>query len=319
MGASLSCDLVGYVNNHLALLYHVSRCPYLTSPDGNLPDVISRYRNFMVLRSLGLASSTPLDIEWIWHVHRLHPVEYMKDCLKAFGKVIPSQYRKVKIETDREGLLQHFYISTFECATPLSSTDAKLFSSFAPSVDLVKAAVRQQDFLEQAKYLYGGGPELFKKFLRDYIMFLRLFKFTKNADVLVPTIGIDLIWHTHMRFPEFYSRDMRKFTGQILNHNDDIPATNLLRHSFSTSQKWSKKYGKAYDKSNTNIDNRAVLTCATFLAGSFYPDGAWEKPPYTVISDFNPILNCTVSGAFLCGGSLCGAGVNMGGEMVKCV
>jgi hypothetical protein len=42
MGSSLSCDIVGYVNNHLSLLYHVSRCPYLTSTDGNLLDVISR-------------------------------------------------------------------------------------------------------------------------------------------------------------------------------------------------------------------------------------------------------------------------------------
>ena len=43
MGTSFSRDLVGYVNNHLSLLYHVSRCPYLTSVDGNLTDVIARY------------------------------------------------------------------------------------------------------------------------------------------------------------------------------------------------------------------------------------------------------------------------------------
>jgi hypothetical protein len=313
MGSSLSCDLVGYVNNHLSLLYHVSRCPFLTSPDGNLLDVITRYQNFMTLRSYGLAQSTPLDVEWIWHVHRLHPVEYIKDCMSAFGKVIPSQFTKVKIETEKEDLLKHFYLTTYECATPLSPEDAKLFR-FKPSINLVDAAVKQQGFLEQANYLYGGGPELFRKFEKDYIMFLKLFKKVKNQDVLVPTIGIDLIWHTHMRFPEHYADDTKRVIGHILDHNDDIPATALLRHSFTTSQRWSREYGKAYDKSNTNISNKAVWESRSFLDGSFYPEGGWEMPPHSVVGDFSPILNCTISGAFICGGSLCGGiSVNVSG------
>ncbi len=72
----------------------------------------------MFLRSCGQADKTKVDVEWIWHIvsisiffflkifpkyfqtkssllpfkHRLHPVEYEKDCIKAFGFVIPSQY-----------------------------------------------------------------------------------------------------------------------------------------------------------------------------------------------------------------------------------
>jgi hypothetical protein len=69
------------------------------------------YRNYIFLRYFDLAQHTNVGVEWIWHVvsgffhfysfhferltstqHRLHPMNYVEDCNRAFGRLIPSQY-----------------------------------------------------------------------------------------------------------------------------------------------------------------------------------------------------------------------------------
>lgn len=91
MGGIISTNLVPHVHGHIAMLYHVSRSPELYTENEAIPKAIQkyinlnklvlfllqlrstayiwwRYRHFMVLRAHGLAKSTTLEVEWIWHV-----------------------------------------------------------------------------------------------------------------------------------------------------------------------------------------------------------------------------------------------------------
>jgi hypothetical protein len=41
--------------------------------------------------------------------------------------------------------------------------------------------------------------------------------------MLVPTLDIDLMWHTHMLFPVQYATDCKQITGiPLINHDDEV-------------------------------------------------------------------------------------------------
>eukprot|EP00026_Physarum_polycephalum_P010652 Phypoly_transcript_10821.p1 GENE.Phypoly_transcript_10821~~Phypoly_transcript_10821.p1 ORF type:complete len:373 (+),score=42.54 Phypoly_transcript_10821:106-1224(+) len=293
MGNSLSQDLVEYVPGHLALLYHVDRLPELTSNPEFIGSAIKRYKNFMFLRSYDLAQHTSVEVEWMWHVHRLHPRHYQKDCERAFGRTIPSQYKPMNPQKDHLHLVEHF---DFHCnATkelPKGIQDA--IDNFYPSFDLVAAAIRQRGFIAQSRAFFGCTRKDFKKFEKDYVMYLELVSECNPRDTLVPTIAIDLMWHTHMRIPEQYFIDSRNLLGRLLDHDDNIESSKISESFQRTSDLWRKKFGKQYALPGTPIplppssssstssstpspskSTRPITKTTPFADGTLFAIGAW--------------------------------------------
>jgi hypothetical protein len=80
-----------------------------------------------------------VDIAWVWHLHKLNPEVYKKDCMLAFNKVIetpePFAYLhpgKKKAEEDRDPIREN---------TDTSLPCAKI------SFDIFECAERQSVFL----------------------------------------------------------------------------------------------------------------------------------------------------------------------------
>jgi hypothetical protein len=73
----------------------------------------------------------------------------------------------------------------------------------------------------------------------------------------VPTLDIDLIWHTHMLFPKNYQQFGLKRTGRVIHHDDSIVQT-VLDNSFQkTSKKWFRLYKERYALS---CDSRSAFS-----------------------------------------------------------
>jgi len=45
--------------------------------------------------------------------------------------------------------------------------------------------------------------------------------------IIVPTLDIDLAWHTHMLFPGHYIRDTYDMIGYTPDHDDDMSSQKL--------------------------------------------------------------------------------------------
>jgi len=45
--------------------------------------------------------------------------------------------------------------------------------------------------------------------------------------IIVPTLDIDLAWHTHMLFPGHYIHDTKELIGFTPDHDDDMPNQQL--------------------------------------------------------------------------------------------
>ncbi|CAF2896828.1 unnamed protein product [Rotaria sp. Silwood2] len=158
----------------------------------------------------------PWQINWIWHVHRLHPMAYNNDCTKQLlnGELVDKTYRRLRIKE----LRRYHSVNLFE--------SIRNPPTFVPSIDLTKAVVHQRDFLEKFKQhklfsmnLRLLNRNLFEQMVQNYISFLKL---AKIDEIIVPTFDIDLIWHTHMRFPFSYQNMSKAICGFLLDHGDSL-------------------------------------------------------------------------------------------------
>ncbi|KAJ5604818.1 hypothetical protein N7510_009972 [Penicillium lagena] len=77
-----------------------------------------------------------------------------------------------------------------------------------------------------------------------YLKFLQLIKESKST--LVPTLDIDLLWHTHQLSPVAYEKYCKKYLRRQINHVDTIRATTRSTGQDDTERLWATRYGESY-------------------------------------------------------------------------
>ena len=111
------------------------------------------------------------------------------------------------------------------------------------SLDLIQAVGRQQDFNTKAIYkINWQSPFGIARGIRQYEKFMKLIM-THPSQVMVPTLEIDLAWHTHMLHPSTYRLFTFKYTGQYVNHDDNIVPEQLSKFVKDTDKVWRETNG----------------------------------------------------------------------------
>lgn len=83
-----------------------------------------------------------------------------------------------------------------------------------------------------------------------YLKFLQLMKESKS--ILVPTLDIDLLWHTHQLSPVAYDKYCKTHVGRRINHVDTVRTTKRSTGEDDTARLWAMRYGESYfDPENT--------------------------------------------------------------------
>ncbi|DBA79621.1 TPA: hypothetical protein ACH3X1_008305 [Trebouxia sp. C0004] len=129
----------------------------------------------------------PIDIAWVWHVHRLNPVAYEADCQRTIHQVMRLNYKLAFKFSD--------------------GTDSQSKAYEVPSVLLQPAIVD-------------------KVCLRDmvdrYTMFLKLRKAAPGV-FAVPPVDVDFVWHTHMSMSAQYHKMSLQHFGDLVSHETVSP------------------------------------------------------------------------------------------------
>jgi uncharacterized protein DUF1399 len=118
---------------------------------------------------------------------------------------------------------------------------AELFGSVDEelAVLLRDAVMRQTEFVDKMNgHLWIRSPGLegtLRRGIARYDKFLQLLRACPNT-MLVPTLDIDLVWHTHQCTGDTYSKDMEHLVGRFINHDDTI-AKGRLGDGFALSRK----------------------------------------------------------------------------------
>lgn len=96
--------------------------------------------------------------------------------------------------------------------------------------DLVDAVKRQSSFVDKMeRQLWIRSPAVEGTLSRGiirYERFLKMFKLYPRA-MLVPTLDIDLVWHTHQCSPAQYGLATRHMVGRFIDHNDKLGTATL--------------------------------------------------------------------------------------------
>jgi hypothetical protein len=115
--------------------------------------------------------------------------------------------------------------------------------------------------------------------LRRYKGFLYLLKLTGLSVFLVPTIDIDLMWHSHQAGPRAYREDTVHLLGRVLNHDDtdsDRSPGQKLDTGFNKTRKlWMDTFGSCYERAGamykgeleseaTKLSVRILIQCHAY-------------------------------------------------------
>lgn len=92
--------------------------------------------------------------------------------------------------------------------------------------------MRQFKFSEQVHNLgwtslgfIASNPSILVDAITQYHMFLDISR--QSFRTLVPTLSIDLVWHTHMLSGEKYHQDVIKFVDRFVDHDDRVEESAL--------------------------------------------------------------------------------------------
>lgn len=123
------------------------------------------------------------------------------------------------------------------------------WSSFA--LDLRAAVLRQGVFVDNMyrfDWLHGADPSnMMIRTVNKYARFLQLAK-ENPSKMVVPTLDVDLAWHTHQLSPKAYYHITTHHLGKFLDHDDKVDE-NKLSVSFDwMSEAYYKKYKEMYSE-----------------------------------------------------------------------
>merc|ERR1719436_1352919 len=147
----------------------------------------------------------------------LHPHAYRADCERRFGKLALPDY-------SRKGAI-----------LPSGSKFTHM--------DLVDAMKRQLKFMRKICDLKAFSDKSYLEQAVDrYDRFLRLIKLGRG--IIVPTLDIDIVWHTHQLHPGHYSKDTMDLLGFTPDHDDDMNEQHLEIRREKSEMMWTEQYGE---------------------------------------------------------------------------
>ncbi|KAF2137417.1 uncharacterized protein K452DRAFT_312416 [Aplosporella prunicola CBS 121167] len=115
--------------------------------------------------------------------------------------------------------------------------------------EILAAIERQYSFItKMEQHLWIRSPALegtLRRAIDRYQKFTHLLK-TYPGTMLVPTLDIDLVWHTHQCSSAQYQSDMEKLTGKFIDHNDKLGAPVLKGGEDRTRELFYLRFGREY-------------------------------------------------------------------------
>jgi hypothetical protein len=115
--------------------------------------------------------------------------------------------------------------------------------------ELSAAVQRQVLFVDKMEnQLWIRSPALegtLQRAIDRYSKFLKLLKLYPGA-MLVPTLNIDLVWHTHQCSASRYENDTRVFTDRFIDHDDKLGTSVLDDGMEKTKRLFRIRFGQEY-------------------------------------------------------------------------
>ncbi|KAK1978078.1 hypothetical protein LZ30DRAFT_228212 [Colletotrichum cereale] len=188
----------------------------------------------------------PVDVLMAWHALMLHPRAYARfielggrlglDGLKwsDISNLTIPDIDLPSLSTAHTGVFTH-----------RSATGTPLFT-----YPLAAAIRRQLSFSDKmARHAWLRSPSLAPTLARSRARYARFFRLiaTHPRTVMVPTLDVDLVWHTHQLSPARYLAFSKRAAGRLVDHDDEIADETLGALAADMQALWADAFdGEAY-------------------------------------------------------------------------
>lgn len=129
---------------------------------------------------------------------------------------------------------------------------ARYWSNSGPfALDLASAVVRQGSFVTKMHDLdWLHSPGLHHTMTRSMVKYYRFMSLlsANPTSFLVPTLEVDLAWHTHQLSPISYLTQSLNSTSRFIDHDDKIPEMHLTNSFTDTTKLYQQAYSEPYSE-----------------------------------------------------------------------
>ena len=203
----------------------------------------------------------PVDIAWVWHLHRLAPLRYASYCSERFGRILDPGSSAFRLQSSDAARAQgdagsvstrDLWAAMHDCA-PFFLDDIASCPAATSGSSLVETIVatsaRQRTFLWQVSGPCFSSEGFLAAAITRYDQFLCLMgTHGYRKQFYVPSYDVDLCWHTHMlQSCSVYLEETRRRAGEPVDHDDSVndrsTGSRLNRAWDDTRRLWSKTFG----------------------------------------------------------------------------
>ena len=151
------------------------------------------------------------------------------------------------------------------------------------SLDLVKGMYRQLDFINKicVNFHYWYDETIINASIARYFKFMQLMKTFGKKKTLVPTMDIDLVWHTHQAEANDYSFVCNHYFHRLIDHDDTIPGEDLQKGYTRTFIYWSRAYNEAYSSHPPDYNAYQRNHTSFYSPFGLYRQLVWKLNPST--------------------------------------
>jgi hypothetical protein len=266
-----SCDLVEESRKHVRFLQELYTYGVLLAPVS--AKSLDRYLNqwlSLVAREIAYDPEAqlvpPPDVAWLWHCHRLAPMNYERHVRSQYGGVLleacPSfSFQREDSPEEIAFLTRDAWYAAFPYEPFfLQDKDKDEFEPPARFIDncrdleafdLITSTKNQSTFLWQVSGPKFSNQDFLHQAVENYHKFLKLSSVGEKALPLVPTYQIDLMWHTHILASlRGYQVDCLAIRGVKFDHDDSLndraPGASLDVAFRATEKLWKEAYGQEF-------------------------------------------------------------------------
>lgn len=179
----------------------------------------------------------------------MHRTPTMVDVRDMFEKVLTKPTEVRIIEGIRLGGRYQLPAEARICVRKMMSRYWENFSPFA--LDLAGAVMRQGVFtgkMHQIDWLHSPAcRDTMARLIKKYDKFMMLIQLNPSK-TCVPTLDIDLAWHTHQLSPSAYYRKTTYMTNKFIDHDDKIEEDKLSDSFEWTTRAYQERYSEVYSE-----------------------------------------------------------------------
>ncbi|KAI0720627.1 hypothetical protein C8Q72DRAFT_890601 [Fomitopsis betulina] len=166
------------------------------------------------------------------------------------------------------------------------------------STDLVGAVIRQGSFTSKMHDFGWTAPGYFDNPVDEIVLVHSITRYHAFMDMMsaspasffVPTLDIDLVWHTHQLTAGRYAEDCKTYVGRYVDHDDKVEENRLANGFDLTCKAWQHRFKVPYSYCGCPLPGDSIGDKLQRLTHKLFSSSSKEQPQSSLKPSGHPAI-----------------------------